>query len=232
MSVVDPLSVREAAARLGVSPVAVRQQIAGGRLRAVKRGRDWWVDPRAVERMRRLPARSGRPLSAPLAWAVLLLASGDEEAADRVVRHPRYRTRARAWLREHSLSDDAGRLRARAAPEQFDAHPSELRRIAARTDVLLTGASAGGLVGLAGAPATVEVYAPAGKREAIVREHALMPGSGPVRIRWVVDEIWDVLRGGVAGPAPRAAVLLDLVESDEPRARREAVRALASQEPA
>jgi excisionase family DNA binding protein len=227
--VVDSLSVREAAARLDVSPVAVRQQIADGRLRAVKRGRDWWIDPRAVERMRRLPARSGRPLSAALAWAVLLLASGEEGAADRVVQPPRYRTRARAWLREHSLSEEAGRLRARAAPEEFEAHPSELRRIAARTDVLLTGASAGGLVGLAGEPATVEVYAPAGQREAIVREHALVPGAGSARIRWVADEIWDVLRGDVAGPAPRAAVLLDLVESDEPRGRREAMRALAPQ---
>lgn len=222
------LSVRDAAQRLGVSSVAVRQQIAGGRLPAVKRGRDWWVDPRAVERMRRLPARSGRPLSAPLAWAILLLASGDEEAADRVVQHPRYRARARAWLREHSLSEDAPRLRARAAPEEFDAHPSELRRIAARPDVLLTGASAGDLVGLVGKPSAVEVYARAGQREAIVREHALTPGPGPIRVRWVVDEIWDVLRSDGEGRAPRAAVLLDLVESDEPRARREAVRALAS----
>jgi hypothetical protein len=57
-----------------------------------------------------------------------------------------------------------------------------------------------------------------------------MPGSGPVCIRWVVDVIWDVLRGHADERAPRAAALLDLVESDEPRARREAVRALALQE--
>jgi hypothetical protein len=221
------LSVRDAAQRLGVSPVAVRQQIAGGRLPAVKRGRDWWVDPRAVERLRRQPARSGRPLSAPLAWAVLLLASGDEAAADRVLSHPRYRSRARAWLREQSLIEDAPRLRARAASEEFDAHPSELRRIAARPEVLLTGASAGGLVGLIGRPSAVEVYAPAVQREAIVREHALVPGSGPVRVRWVADEIWAALHPDKDQRAPRASVLLDLLESDEPRARREAARALA-----
>jgi excisionase family DNA binding protein len=222
------LSVREAAQRLGVSPVAVRQQIAGGRLPAVKRGRDWWVDPRAVERMRRQPARSGRPLSASLAWAVLLLASGDEAAADRVLRHPRYRVRARAWLREQSLLEDAPRLRARALSEEFDAHPSELRRVVARPDVLLTGASAGGLAGLVGRPSAVEVYAPAEQRDAIVREHALVPGSGPVRIRWVTDEIWAALDADEDRRGPRAAVLLDLLESDEPRARREAARALAS----
>lgn len=221
------LSVREAAQRLGVSPVAVRQQIAGGRLPAVKRGRDWWVDPRAVERMRRQPARSGRPLSSPLAWAVLLLASNDEAAADRVLKHPRYRSRARAWLREQSLLEDAPRLRARAVSEEFDAHPSELRRIAARPDVLLTGSLAGGLVGLVGRPSAVEVYAPVGQREAIVREHALVPGSGPVRVRWVANEIWGALDADEESRGPRAAVLLDLLESDEPRARREAARALA-----
>lgn len=221
------LSVREAAQRLGVSPVAIRQQIDGGRLPAVKRGRDWWVDPRAVERMRRQPARSGRPLSPPLAWSVLLLASGEEAAADRVLKHPRYRARARAWLREQSLIEDAPRLRGRAVAEEFDAHPSELRRIAARSDVRLTGASAGDLVGLVGRPSTVEIYAPAGQREVIVREHALVPGSGPVRVRWVADEIWSAMESDEGRHVPRAAVLLDLLESDEPRARREAARALA-----
>ncbi len=193
----------------------------------MKRGRDWWVDARAVERMRRHPAGSGRPLSAPVAWAVLLLASGDAEAADLVLRHPRYRSRARAWLREQSLLEDAPRLRARASVEEFDVHPSEVRRVAARSDVMLTGVSAGGLVGVVGKPSGVEVYAPAGRREVILGEHALVAGSGPVRVRWVPDEIWAVLRADEERRAPRAAVLLDLLESDEPRARREAARALA-----
>ncbi len=93
--------------------------------------------------------------------------------------------------------------------------------------MLLTGASAGGLVGLIGRSSAVEVYAPAGQRVAIVREHALVPGSGPVRVRWVADETWAVLHPDKDQRAPRAAALLDLLESDEPRARREAARALA-----
>jgi len=47
-----------------------------------------------------------------------------------------------------------------------------------------------------------------------------------VRIRWVADEIFDASRANGEKRAPRAAVLLDLLESDEPRARREAIRAL------
>jgi len=46
--------LKEAAAVLGnVSPETLRIQIAKGKLRAEKRGRDWWVRPAEVERYRR-----------------------------------------------------------------------------------------------------------------------------------------------------------------------------------
>jgi excisionase family DNA binding protein len=221
------LSVREAADRLDISAPAVRQHIASGRLTADKRGRDWWLDERAVERMARQRPRSGRPLSPAMAWAVLLLASEDDAAARDVAGRERYWSRARAWLRDHPLREHASQLRARAAMEEFDAHPSELQRILRRSDVLATGVSAGDLVGLAGGASAVEVYAPAGLRRAIIEEHALMPGAGPVRVRWVSDDLWPHLDGGSDRRAPRAAVLLDLLDSDDPRARREATRVLA-----
>jgi excisionase family DNA binding protein len=223
------LSVREAADRLGVGPVAVRQHIASGRLPAVKRGRSWWLDERTVERMARQRRDRGRPLSPAMAWAVLLLASGDDAAAESMAGRDRYRSRLRAWLRDHSLHDYASRLRHRAESEQFDAHPSELGRILARPDVLATGASAGDAVGLVGPASMVEVYAPAAHRDSIIDGHALMPGAGPVRIRWVLDDVWSLLDPACERRrAPRAAVLLDLLESDEPRARRDAVRGLRS----
>jgi excisionase family DNA binding protein len=220
------LSVREAADRLGVGPVAVRKRIASGRLPAVKRGRDWQLDERIVQRVARQQSGSGRPLSPSMAWAVLLLASGEEAVAGQMVSRDRYRSRARQWLREHPLQDHAARVRDRAVSEQFEAHPSELPRILARPDVLATGVSAADLVGLVGDAASVEVYAPASRRGAIVDEHALIPGEGPVRVRWVPDDAWLLLAAGRS--APRAAVLLDLLESDEPRARREAARVLSA----
>lgn len=222
------LSVREAAERLGVSPLAVRRHIASGRLDAVKRGRDWWLDARGVERMARERRGGGRPLSPAMAWAVMLLASGEEAAAREVAGRDRYWSRARAWLREHPLVEHAERLRARAQSEQLDAHPSELMRILGRLDVIATGVSAADAIGLVGAAPIVEVYAPAGRRGAIVAEHALVPGPGAVLVRWVPDELWPHLLGERDRRAPRAAVLLDLLESDEPRARREAARGLAS----
>jgi hypothetical protein len=96
-----------------------------------------------------------------------------------------------------------------------------------RPDVLLTGASVADLVGLVGQAEAVELYVPAAGRDAIVAEHALIPAPGDVIVRWVPDEAWVGL--DVAGHvAPRAAVLIDLLESDGPRARREAARALES----
>jgi excisionase family DNA binding protein len=224
MSDSPQLTVREAADLLGVAPVSVRKRIASGRLPAVKRGRDWWLDRRVVQRVAREQLGSGRPLSPAMAWSVLLLASGDEAAAGKMARRDRYRSRARQWLIDNPLGDAAPRLRDRARSEEFDAHPSELPRILDRPDVMATGISSAELVGLAGGTSSVEVYAPAGHRDAIVDEHALIPGEGPVHVRWVSDDAWSLIAGD---RAPRAAVLIDLLESDEPRARREAGRALA-----
>ncbi len=41
-----------AAASLGVTAATLRQQIANKKLRAVRRGRDWWVTKGEVERYR------------------------------------------------------------------------------------------------------------------------------------------------------------------------------------
>lgn len=220
------ISVQETAARLGVSADAVRKRIASGSLTAQRHGRQWWLDARSVDRLARQHVGPGRPLSPEMAWAVLLLAAGDEAAAAGAVRNPRYWSRLNTWRRSHSLAEHSSHLRARAEAEDFDAHRSELPRILDRPDVLATGISAGDTVGLVGGGDAVEVYAAAGQRESLIGEHALAPGPGPVRIRWVPDEIWPLLDRDRDGRAPRTAVLLDLLEHDDPRARREASRAL------
>ncbi len=53
------MTLNEAAARLGVSPITLRAQIANKRLKATKRGRDWFVGPAEVERYER--ESLGRP---------------------------------------------------------------------------------------------------------------------------------------------------------------------------
>jgi hypothetical protein len=156
-----------------------------------------------------------------MAWTILLLASGEVEALPTLAAHQP--SRARQWLAMHSLLKEATKFRARARREAFDVHPSELQRIAARDDVIRTGISAADIVGLHGGPREVELYAPEHIRDAIIAEHAAESGEGPLLMRWVPDELWPVVRAGVA---PRAAVLVDLLEHDDPRVRRQATEAL------
>ncbi len=47
------MTLPEAAALLDEVPATLRQQIANGRLRATKRGRDWWLTRAEVERYQR-----------------------------------------------------------------------------------------------------------------------------------------------------------------------------------
>lgn len=213
---------------MGISPRAIRDHIASGRLPATKRGRSWWLDERTVERMARHEPARGRPLSPSMAWAVLLLASGEKEAAESLARRERYPSRMRAWLAKHPLNEYALQLRSRATLEELDAHPSELKRILDRSDVLATGSSASTIIGLVGQSTHIEAYAPASHRKTILSDHALTPTTGgAARIRWVPDELWSQLPRDAQRRAPRAAILLDLLESDDPRSRREAARALA-----
>lgn len=44
------MTLAEAAAILRVTAATLRQQIANGKLKARKIGRDWWVTPKEVER--------------------------------------------------------------------------------------------------------------------------------------------------------------------------------------
>lgn len=55
------LTVRAAAARLGVSPGRVRQLIAAGRLPATKHGHDWMIRPRDLAHV--ADRRPGRPVT-------------------------------------------------------------------------------------------------------------------------------------------------------------------------
>jgi len=217
------IPVEDAARRLGISKRAVTELAATGRLDALRRGNAWWLDVRSVERRERERPAGGRPLSPAMAWWVLLLASGSP-GSELLASHAHHHSRAEGWLARHPLAEHAARLRARARREQFDAHPSELKRILARGDVLATGISAADSVGLHGGAASAELYAPESHRERICSAHALEPADGPVLVRWVADALWPAIS---AECAPRAAVLLDLLEHEDPRARREAARELA-----
>lgn len=216
------MTAAEAAERLRMSERAVTQLASSGALAAVKRGSIWLIDADAVARRAREERSAGRPLSPAVAWAVILLAS-DDPRWRALSTHGHQPRRAREWLRTHELSEEAFRLAGRARREAFDVHPSEVSRVAARPDVMRTGISAAAEVGLHGGPDEVEFYAPEDQRKLIIADHGLQSRQGPVLVRWVPTAIWQHVAGEVA---PWIAVLLDLLEHGDPRARREAREAL------
>ena len=65
------LSIREAAERLDVSEVRVRQLAAAGELGARRHSAVWLIDEGAVEARRDVPRRAGRPIEPESAWLLL-----------------------------------------------------------------------------------------------------------------------------------------------------------------
>src|SRR3954454_21969215 len=105
------VAVEEAARHLGVAPSRVRALIASEGLRADKVGGRWLVEWDSVLARERAQGASGRPLTARNAWALLLLASGDELP-------PGFDSHAR-WrlgqaLSRHRVADLESRLERRA----------------------------------------------------------------------------------------------------------------------
>ena len=46
------MTVQEAAKVLGLAPSTLRVQLMKGKLKGTKRGRDWWILPKEVQRYR------------------------------------------------------------------------------------------------------------------------------------------------------------------------------------
>jgi excisionase family DNA binding protein len=89
------VSVAEAARRLGVGVPRIHQRIADGSLRAERIGSQWVVDELSLLRVAELNV-AGRPISARSAWAIIMLAEGDDEALAALA--PIERSRAKARL--------------------------------------------------------------------------------------------------------------------------------------
>lgn len=53
------LTTNQAAEVLDIRPATLRKQIRAGRIKAVKMGRDWFVEPEEVDRYRREHQQTG-----------------------------------------------------------------------------------------------------------------------------------------------------------------------------
>lgn len=54
-------TVKTAMQKLGVNKNRVYQYIEDGRLKAIKFGRDWYIDPESLQRLMETPRQAGNP---------------------------------------------------------------------------------------------------------------------------------------------------------------------------
>jgi len=218
------LSVVDAAEELGVSPRRVRQMLADGVLSAERVGRAWVIDAEQLRQLEHRRPEVGRPWSPRSAWAVLALADGEEPDIS-----PVERSRARKRLAQ-GLGVVAGRLGARAERRWFYAHPGVLDRLAEAPEVVRGGISAAAEHGadlVAGNG--FEGYVRAGDLDEFVSRFGLddQAARPNVSLRIVRDVAWPFRLG--QGSAGRAVIAVDLLESDDPRARRAGAELLEHQ---
>lgn len=215
------MSVSEAAKQLGINEARARSLIEAGELDAVKIGARWIVDPVSVERRRRLAPPRGRQFSQERGLGLLMLVANEPAPwLDRVAEWKLRRELARSGLRRL-----AARLKGRADVFRLRAHPAALRRIAQEPQVVLSGPSAASELGLEiSAPDALEAYVPAKQLAKLARRYRLGVSHEPNLILHAVEGPWPFEPDRRVVPLSFAAI--DLLESDDPRARRAGTAAL------
>jgi excisionase family DNA binding protein len=205
-------SVDEIASELGVSPRRVRALAQEGRLDAHKVGGRWLLGEPALNDR----PRAGRPVRAANAWAILaLLAGGSPGWIEGSVRS-RLKQRARDpdWrlaALEHSEP--------RSKLALLQVLPGDLKKLMKEYRLVRSGASANYReIDILPPPNVIDAYVDELRLDAICRRFRpdMNPAAPNVVLR--VPSIDWVL--GFRGRAPAPVAACDLLESNDPRARR------------
>lgn len=221
----------EAAARLGLSLRRVEAMIKDELLDATKIGGRWFVVSGSVKRRRSTENKSGRMLSPLNAWAVVNIASGNNDKRDPIIdKLSRWsRSHFRRRLAKEGLVSLAPRLRRRARARRFRADADDVANIRKEPGLVLAGVSAAADLGIdVIAPAVVEAYIRVDKLPRLVRKYYLAEDDqDPNVILHVIEErdIWPFPPGCKMVSAVVAA--LDLLEADDQRSKRAALEALS-----
>jgi excisionase family DNA binding protein len=232
----DVLTVREAAAQLGVSGQRVRQLISAGSLPARRSSSGWLI--RAGDIAGRGRRAHGRPASPRTAWAVLcMLSSATEQdaaqAPPRVVSDPRLRYHAMQVLKAMpDPADNPERWRAllasRGRVERMWAHPGLMSRLIEDPQVSAGGDLAAARIGEGLSETGVrDLYVAEQDAERIVASYRLHPDpDGQVMLHVVPSSVPQELIALRGGLVPAAAAAADLLDEGDPRAQRSALRQL------
>lgn len=236
----DWISVAEAAHELGVSPRQVRHLVESGALPAHRLGQAWLLPAEAVRARARHAPPPGRPLSAPMAWALLWVVHGLlelPEAADakevnelfQAIDDRRVRHRVRRMLAD---PQPAGRwehwLAGRAARRRLWVHPGVLGRLAADPRLRPGGgfAAVAQGVGIAVSPPR-RFYLDEDVLKSVLADYrAQEDPQGPVEFMIIPSDVPAAVRIPAGRPVPLAVALADLLESDDARERHAAAERL------
>jgi excisionase family DNA binding protein len=213
------LSVREAAARLGVTARRVCQIIASGELIATRVGRVLLVDPASVDRRAQLGTLDGRRFSPQRAWGLLFLIDG----LDAPWLDPVSRAKLRNFIAHHDLASLRPRLVTRAQRRNFRAHPSDLGAIRQEKGLMRTGVSAASDVGLDLMPAEeFDAYLAEEGLKLLVDKYKLRESQEPnltLRTTPAFTSDWPI-----RSAAPASVVAIDLADDLDPRSQEAARR--------
>lgn len=206
-----PRSVEEVAAALGVSPQRVRELLKTGRLRGRKIAGRWLIEPLADP-----PRRSGRPMSARIAWAALAILAG--ERPDWISAPERSRLRRR--IADAGIVDAMRTAEPRSTRYALRVHPRDRDRLLESAPLVRTGLAAG--LPTLDAPAVPEIldaYVTAATADTIRRTLRALPDPDEANLLLRVPTHPWVLHRSVA---PIAVVAADLLDDADPRVARAA----------
>lgn len=187
------VGVGEAAERLGVSAQRVRAMIAAGDLPAERVGHAWVINEADVARPRRRSA--GRPMSARMAGAFLVLASG---VRPQVMPSELSRLRRRlAHLASESRAPDGdpadllrGWMGRRAERLALSVHAADIKDVLADERIHASGLSHP-VAAMSGAP-VVEGYVHRDAVNSLIKNHFMVPAKVQAQgniVLHVVDEL-------------------------------------------
>lgn len=248
----DWLSPAEAAEQLGVSDRHVRRLAADRRLVGRRVGSNWLISAESVRGRARDEPVPGRPLSSPMAWAVLRavdvamdrsLGPGDEpdsrclDAVFEALSDRRDRHRLRSLVSDPVSPEHwAQWLARRAEPQRVWIHPGIMGRLRSDRRLRPGGAAAAATAGLDGAAGDRDrFYVDAGDHDRVLADYRARPADdGQVVLMVVPSDVPDVLVGPPGKPVAAAVGLVDCLLSPDARERHlareyldEAVRRLA-----
>lgn len=211
------VGVREAAARLGISAQRVRALIASGSLPAERVGHAWVINEADIARPRRRSA--GRPMSARMAGAFLILAAG---MRPQVMPSEMSRLRQRLLqLADESRSpngEPSDMLRAwmsqRAERLALSIHASDIKDVLADQRIQASGVSHP-FAAMSGAP-IAEGYVHLDDADSLIEDHFMVPAKVPAQANVVLHVVSEL------PPVSRVLVAADLADYRADREDRQA----------